>query len=371
MKPSDLNGYETQRSSKEKHRGFIIRSLEKEPLLFSELLDLGKEDANGIKSPMGLSRILDEMQKGGSVNQDATKKDSRGIARKAYCLSNKGKKEADELWYISYTIDELKRLNADHTRHEEIATIHGLDGDVIFHKVAPKIRDIINDNLDDFGKYFVRTLSEKIKQGKLSISDNERWQKGVIALEFNMNDIVYALNCGLKLIEDLRVGKDILKDKAFYLGNRPYSLFALDRAIRWAEVHEDKEFPRLLSVFFKKYANMPEEVKNDFGLDLNLSKQIAKIIMKDNDPLIVLEKKLEVAVKEDNERIAKLLGGSMKWGSLDYNSFLDRNVVLAQLINYNNKKILSRLRMYQKTLFKGDKHMGHTAIINFEEARPM
>ena len=59
-----------------RHREFIVNSLEKEPKLFLELLQLGKNDVNGLKSPMGLSRVLDELQRDGIVSQEATRKDS-------------------------------------------------------------------------------------------------------------------------------------------------------------------------------------------------------------------------------------------------------------------------------------------------------
>lgn len=364
---NNATGYETQRDSKEKHRGFIMRSLKKEPLLFSELLDLGKEDANGIKSPMGLSRILDEMQGVGYINQDPTKKDSRGIARKAYALSDKGKKKAEELWYISYNIDEMKRVNADHTRHERIANFFGIDADVIFNRVDQIYKETINQNLDSIGKHFVSLFIDKIKSGQIQISDVRKWQKGIVAIEFDAWEIAYALKCGLRLIEDLRKNKDIFKDKAFYLGGRPYSLFALDSVIRWAEVYNEKEFDNYISKIFDSYKNNSKKLMEEFGLDLSLTKQVSKAIFDEKDPLAVLKEKLALSVKKENQKISKELGSDFNIG--DPKSLLDRHIIASQLLNYKNKQIVERLRTYQKTLFRGDKHMGHTTIINLQEVK--
>lgn len=344
-----------------------MRVLEKEPLLFSELLDLGKEDANGIKSPMGLSRILDEMQKGGYINQDEAKKDSRGIARKAYALSDKGKKKAEELWYISYNIDEMKRVNADHTRYERIANFFGIDADVIFNRVDPIYKEIVNQNLDDIGKHFASLFIDKIKSGQIQISDVRKWQRGIVAIEFDAWEIAYALKCGLRLIEDLRKGKNIFKDEALYLGGRPYSLFALNSVIRWAEAYNEKEFDNYLAKIFDPYKNNPKKLMEDFGLDLSLTRQISKAIFDEKDPLAILKENLALLVKRENQKISEELGSDFNIG--DPESLLDRHVIALQLLNYKNKQIVERLRTYQKTLFRGDKHIGHTAIINLEEVR--
>ncbi len=109
-------GYTTQKDTKRKHRDFIARALEKEPKLLLELLEVGKGDINGIKSPMGLSRILDQMQYDGIVDQSATKKDSRGIVRKAYTLTKLGKNYAEGIWVLTLDLDRFKEKNSSY-RH--------------------------------------------------------------------------------------------------------------------------------------------------------------------------------------------------------------------------------------------------------------
>ena len=91
-----------------RHREFIVNSLEKEPKLFLELLQLGKNDVNGLKSPMGLSRVLDELQRDGIVSQEATRKDSRGIERKAYTLTKMGKEYRKGIWELMLDLYDLK-----------------------------------------------------------------------------------------------------------------------------------------------------------------------------------------------------------------------------------------------------------------------
>jgi DNA-binding HxlR family transcriptional regulator len=103
--------YATQKSAKIRHRNFIVNALKNSPLLFSELLALGKRDnINGIHSEEGLSTILKAMVKEGIISQNATKKDSRDILRSAYTLTKIGDNLSMQIWPNFYQIDELKRL---------------------------------------------------------------------------------------------------------------------------------------------------------------------------------------------------------------------------------------------------------------------
>ena len=108
-----VDWYSTQMAEKSKHYKFIANTLQnKGPLLFGELLELGRE-TKSITSPMGLSRILDDLEAQGVINQNATKKDSRGIARKAYMLTGFGAKIAQVLpsEFNVYEQYELKRIS--------------------------------------------------------------------------------------------------------------------------------------------------------------------------------------------------------------------------------------------------------------------
>lgn len=76
----------------------------------------------------------------------------------------------------------------------------------------------------------------------------------------------------------------------------------------------------------------------DFGLDLSLTKQVGEAILDEKDPLAILKEKLSVGDRKS-------------------------------LLDYKDKRTVDKLRAYQRTLFKGDKHMGNTAIIHLEEVR--
>ena len=368
MEPALIfDSYATQKETAKRHKEFILRNLGNGPKLFGELLEIGKEDSNGIKSPTGLSKILDEMQNDNTIDQDATKKDRRGIVRNAYSLTLKGKRKVEELWHILYELEEFKRNKADHTRHEEIGHILGLDADVIFGRnINVDNQIIINKNLDNLGKYIASFFAEKVKSGE--ISKQERWQRGIIGIEFDAYDIIDSLEYGLRLLNDLKKGSDIFKDKGLHLGpHKPYNLFLTGVFVRYAEVYNDNELTKLLSKLFNVYKNNPKKVKEDFELDFDLNEKIVSAVVKEKDPITILKDKLKKKIEEDNKIFAKSLKGEVKFGSLDYNSFLARNVILAQLINYQDKELVERLRDYEKTLFKGDKHMGHTIILNLKE----
>jgi len=362
------DSYGTQKESARKHREFILRALKNEAKLFGELLDLGRNDTEGIKSPTGLSKILDEMEDQGDIDQEATKKDSRDIARKAYRLTNAGEKKVDTLWYISHELDELKRANADHTRYEDLNEILGLHGDIIFNHVSPEITKLVKLNLDNIGRFIASLFADKVKNGELSFSYTDQHQKAIIAIDINFYDVVESLKYGLKLITDLKKGNDILKDKEIMLLEKPpYNIFFLGRTVRYAEVFNDEEFDDLVFKLFKKY-NDNNKLKRDFELDLTLVREITNEILKGKNPLITLKEKLDRDERIKNKRSSSLLGSKVK--IRDPKSLVYRYTVAAELINYNNKNLVEKIRNYQKTIFEADKHMGHTILFELKTFQP-
>lgn len=367
----ESDSYATQRNEARKRRDFILRQLCEGPKLFGELLELGKKEIDGIKSPAGLSKIIDDLQfNTKEINQDETKKDSRGTARKAYALTEKGKRTVEGLWYISYTLDGMKRGGADHTRHERLNKILGIDADVVFnHNTTPQSQELINSNLDGIGWYVANILAQKVKSG-FTISETERNQIGIVALELNINYIWESMEYGWRLVSDIKAGRNIFTDKELRLGaGKPYNLFLIEAFIRYAEVYKDAEFRQKLSEIFSVYKNNPKKLIEDFDLELSIVNEVTSEVLAGRNPAIALKRKLKSAAKRENERTKQSLGSEFNLTVDD--SFINRYIVMGQLLNYENETILAKLRNYERDLFKRgyDKHLGNTRIIEVKEAR--
>ncbi len=334
------NAYTTQKDTKRRHRDFIVNSLEKEPKLFLELLRLGKNDVNGLKSPMGLSRVLDELQSEGIVSQEATKKDSRGIERKAYTLTKRGKEYGKGIWELMLDLYDLKDKGSSYiggsssTLFNEnpkplpnissynIAYPSALENNlntvrIQFNTEKAVIKEVINE--------LIKTNLEKIpKDAKSVFAFKVEWD----------NCINFARDIKI-FMDDIKNDKDFLIDSELEFKGYEYpKLPLLESYLDSADLIEDEQYKEKFEALAKKDKFVSTLLS--FGLwanwlDTETLNEVTKIFKSGNDPLF--SKKL----------IKKLV---IKAGNGFYVPLYDY-IAIIRILNHNDIAFRNKLREYE------------------------
>jgi len=318
--------FRTQKETKKKNEEQILKSLYEKPKTFTEL----KEETH--LSQMGLTNVLKRLKSENIIKKDI-KEDMT-----VYVLTEKGNKEAENLWHIYFELDYLKENKASY--------IHGTPNSFVSFDLIMlnKDHEHLHDNIlsiipnpYEFNNYIMENLFKKAKEKNLNMVYNSNEGKYMLSFEFDLKKLMDFFNKIKIFIDDIKKGINVLNDDKLDITKNKkidridvlYSLVLYSNYF----TTDDEEFKKNLIKYLQSFDNK-ERTEEIFGISYEVLNQLIEDIRNGIDPL------------KDNKISNKLVEEK---GDTTYN-YIDNYLKIALLYKLNDKPTFDLIQKYDNSI---------------------
>lgn len=327
-----------QDSVKNRHKEGVIALLQEQNSKAMRFMDiLAQKDRTGIKSPKGLTAVLQrlivegliektfidiELEKGKPVRGSQGKILEKNVMKKkveAYSLTTTG--QGYMSWWLIHELLELKDKKVGYF-HSASANYYGfgLSEDFV-HRASSnnKLPNIDIASIPDMEDFFMSKIFKEIREKGIKVEPND--EKIILSFELDFAELTSQLIVIQMFMDDLNSGKDVFLDDRLFLKEASNYLWRLDMFARYSFLMGDDKFRSILKKVLKKFTSDPRfhEIAN---VDVKLFHKFLKCINEGENPLNdrILFKNLIVPIEK----------------GIGYYNVFKRYVIAAKILNFGD-----------------------------------
>ena len=348
-----------QEGVKNRHKEGIIALLQEQPNKAMRFVDLlAKKDRTGIKSPKGLTEVLQRLIKEGLVENTHMDVEiergkpklgahgevlERNLVKKkveAYGLTTEGRKY--QSWWLIHELFDLQDKNSGYAHSLSYKyALFGLSQDIVMGRATEnKLPNFDIPAIPEIEDFIMLETFRRIRENKIKPQPSD--YKLLLSFEFDFAQFTAQVIELQAFIEDINTGQDVFTDKRLRLWEHTDNVWLFNFLTNYSILLGDEKYKKNLTSFIKNFSK-DQKFYELTQVDLKLFARFMGCFKQGKDPINdpVLFKKLIIPVEK----------------GIGFYNFFSRYVEGARITKFGDIGFYNKLNEFEERLSKKTSQM--------------